>query len=84
VHLFCRSTHIIKDQCRWVSRMCGESAHVHFKVTKIRFNAYACIIHLLVLLYTLECMLASVHKELMLSVGAGVHDTWESVQSISM
>ena len=60
------------------------SAHVHFKVTKIRFNAYACIIHLLVLLYTLECMLASVHKELMLSVGAGVHDAWESVQSISM
>ena len=64
--------------------MCGESAHVHFKVTKIRFNAYACrIIHLLVLLYTLECMLASVHKELMLSVGAGVHDAWESAQFIS-
>ena len=33
-----------------------ESAHIHFEVTILRCDACACIIDLLALLYTVECI----------------------------
>ena len=39
-----------------------ESAHVYFEVTILRCDACTCIIHLLVLLYILERILAFIHK----------------------
>ena len=39
-----------------------ESAHIHFEVTILGCDARACIINLLVLLYTPERILASIHK----------------------
>ena len=39
-----------------------ESAHIYFEVTILRCDARAYIIPLLVLLYILECILASIHK----------------------